>query len=159
MIDSIKEIIEPIIQEDGAELVEMIYGREAGKQVLRLLVDKEGGIQMADCVRLNKKISQALDVGTAHCAVPTDIMQGSYVLEVDSPGIGRLFKIKRDYERAAGRLVRVTLNEAIAEKKEHIGRIEEVSERYIRVNKYKKGIIEIPFEKIIRAREEVEFAE
>jgi len=159
MLDKIQEIINPVLQEENAELVEITYRREAGRQVLRLLVDKDGGIQLSECARLNEKISQALDVGTAHCAVPTDIIQGSYILEVSSPGIGRPFKVKRDYERAIGRPVRVTLNEVISEKKEHIGRLEEVSEGYIRVDKGKKGIVEIPFEKIIRVREEVEFAE
>ena len=87
MIDKIKEIIEPIIQEDSVELVEMIYGREAGRQVLRLLVDKEGGIQLSDCARLNQKIGQVLD--------EQNIIQESYVIEVDSPGVDRQFKAKR----------------------------------------------------------------
>jgi ribosome maturation factor RimP len=148
MIDKIKEIIEPILQEEQVELVEIILRREAGRQVLRLLVDKDNGIQMLDCVRLNKKISQVLD--------QADIIQESYVIEVDSPGIDRLFKTKRDYERAMGRLVRVTLNEKISDKKEYIARLEEVSDAGVKIDVEKKGIIEIPFEKIVRAREEVE---
>ena len=151
MIDKIKEIIEPIIQEDSVELVEMIYGREAGRQVLRLLVDKEGGIQLSDCARLNQKIGQVLD--------EQNIIQESYVIEVDSPGIGRLFKIKRDYERAIGKPVRITLSERILDKKEYIARLEEVSDIGIKVGIKKKGIIEIPFEKIARAREEIEMGE
>ena len=151
MIDKIKEIIEPIIQEDGAELVEMIYRREAGKQVLRLLVDKEGGIQLSDCARLNQKIGQVLD--------EQNVIQESYVIEVDSPGVDRPFKIKRDYERAIGRPVRVTLSERILDKKEYIARLEEVSDIGIKVDIKKKGIIEIPFEKIVRAREEIEMGE
>jgi len=148
MVDKIQEIIKPILQEEQVELVEMIYRKEAGRQVLRLLVDKDGGIQMADCVRLNEKIGQALD--------EADIMQESYAIEVDSPGIDRPFKTKRDYERAIGRLVRVTLNERILDKKEYIARLEEVSDTGVKIDVKKKGIIEIPFEKIVRAREEVE---
>lgn len=149
MIDKIKEIIEPILQEEGIELVEIVYRREAGRQVLRLLVDKEGGIKLTDCVRLNERISQALD--------ESDIITESYVLEVDSPGVDRPFKIKRDYERARGRLVRVTLSEAVFDKKEYIGRLEEISDDYIKVDVKKKGIVDIPFDKIMRARQEVEF--
>jgi ribosome maturation factor RimP len=149
MIDKIKEIIDPVLREEGAELVETIYRPEAIGKVLRLLVTKEGGIQLADCARLNEKIGQALD--------ESDIMTEPYVLEVDSPGIDRPFKTKRDYERAIGRLIRVTLNERIMDKKEYIARLEEVSDTGVKIDAKKKGIIEIPFEKVMRAREEIEF--
>lgn len=149
MIDKIKEVIEPVIHEEKAELVEIIFRKEGGRQVLKLLVDKDNGIQMADCVSLNEKIGQALD--------QADIIQESYVIEVDSPGIDRPFKTKRDYERALGRLVRVTLVERISDKKEYIARLEEVSDAGVKIDVKKKGIIEIPFEKIVRAREEIEF--
>jgi ribosome maturation factor RimP len=149
MVDKIQEIIEPVLKEEQAELVEIIFRKEAGRPVLRLLVDKCDGIQMADCVRLNEKIGQALD--------QADVIQESYVIEVDSPGIDRLFKTKRDYERAVGRLVRVTLAERICDKKEYIARLEEVSDAGVKIDVNKKGIIEIPFEKIVRAREEIEW--
>jgi len=149
MIDKIKKAIEPILKEEQVELVEVIFRREAGKQVLRLLVDKEGGIQMADCVRLNQGIGQILD--------EANIIQENYIIEVDSPGIDRLFETKRDYERAIGRLVRVTLNEKIQDKKEYIAMLKEVSDRGVKIDVKKKGIIEIPFEKILRAMGEVEF--
>lgn len=148
MIDKIKTIIEPVIQEEKAELVEIIFRKEAGRQILKLLVDNDKGIQLADCVRLNKKIGQVLD--------QADIIQKSYIIEVDSPGIDRPFKTKRDYERAIGRLVRVTLNEKILDKKEYIARLEEVSDAGVKIDVEKKGIVDIPFEKIVRAREEVE---
>jgi len=149
MLEKIKKTIELILQEDGTELVEMIYRKETGRQVLRLLVDRNGGIKLADCARLNQRIGQALD--------EADIIQESYVIEVDSPGIDRLFKTKRDFERAVGRLVRVTLNERIQDKKEYIARLEEVSDAGVKIDVKKKGVIEIPFERIIRARGEVEF--
>ena len=149
MIDKIREIIMPVLQEENAELVEIIYRREAGRQVLRLLVDRDGGIKLADCAKLNERIGQVLD--------ERDIIQESYIIEVDSPGIDRPFKTKRDYERAIGRLVRVTLSERIQDKKEYIARLEEVSDMGVKIDVKKKGIIEIPFDKIARAREEIEF--
>jgi len=149
MLEKIKKTIDPILQEDGIELVEMIYRKESGKQVLRLLVDKDCGINLADCAKLNQRIGQALD--------ESDAIQESYVIEVNSPGIDRLFKTKRDFERALGRLVRVTLNERIQDKKEYVAKLEEVSDSGVKIDVKKKGIIEIPFEKIVRIREEVEF--
>jgi ribosome maturation factor RimP len=149
MLDKIKEIIEPVLQEERAELIDIMYRPEAIGKVLRLLVDKEGGIQLADCSRLNEKIGQALD--------ESDIMTERYVLEVDSPGIDRPFKTKRDYERAMGRIVRVTLSERILDKKEYVAKLQEVTDTGVKIEVKKKGIIEVPFEKIVRAREEIEF--
>ncbi len=149
MIDRLKEIINPILQKESTELVEIIYRREGRRQVLRLLVDKEGGITLSECVKLNEKISNILEEG--------NVITESYVVEVDSPGMDRPFKTKRDYERSKGRMVRVTLNEAILDKKEYIVRLEDVLTDSIKIDIKKKGLIEIPFTKIVRARQEPEF--
>lgn len=149
MIDEIKKFIEPILKDEDCELVELVFRRESGRQVLRLFVDKEGGIVLSECVKLNQRLSRALD--------ESNVITERYVLEVDSPGIDRWFAARRDYDRAMGRLVRVTLNEAILEKKEYIGKLEEISESSIKIDVKKKGIIEMPFDKIVRARQEVEF--
>tara|TARA_Y100000031_G_C8087897_1_gene322788 strand:+ start:186 stop:635 length:450 start_codon:yes stop_codon:yes gene_type:complete len=149
MIERIKKFIEPILQLEGVELVDLIYRKEAGRQVLRLLIDREGGITLSDCVGLNERISQVLE--------ESDLIQEKYMIEVDSPGVDRWFKVKRDYERAKGRIVRVTLSEAILDKKEYIGRLEEILHEGIKIDVPKKGLIEVPFEKIVRARQEVEF--
>lgn len=149
MIDEIKKLIEPILKDEDCELVELVFRRESGRQVLRLFVDKEGGIVLSECVKLNQRLSQALD--------ESNVITERYILEVGSPGIDRWFAARRDYDRAMGRLVRVTLNEAILEKKEYIGKLEEISESSIKIDVKKKGIIEVPFDKIVRARQEVEF--
>ncbi len=148
MLEDIKKVIVPILVEKSTELVDIAYRREAGRMVLRLLVDKEGGIKLDDCVMLNEKIGDILD--------RENVITESYTIEVDSPGIDRWFTSKRDYEKAKGRPVRITLNEAVLNKKEYIGRLKEVLGDSIKVNIKKKGIIEIPFDKITRARQEIE---
>ncbi len=149
MLDQIKQVIQPILQQENTALVDIIFRRESGQQVLRLLVDREGGIRLSDCVILNKKISQALE--------ESGVIAEGYILEVDSPGVDRWFSGRQDYERARHRMVRVTLNEAVLDKKEYIGKLEEALESAIKIEVKKKGIIEIPYDKIVRARQEVEF--
>ena len=149
MLDKIKEVIEPILKQEGVELVYLVFLRESCRQFLRLLVDRQGGIMLSDCVKLNEGIIRELDKGS--------VINEDYTLEVDSPGVDRWFSSERDYERARGRMVRVTLNEAILDKKEYIGRLREVLEDHIKIDAKKKGIIEIPFKKVVRARQEVEF--
>ncbi|MFH1782253.1 MAG: ribosome maturation factor RimP [Candidatus Omnitrophota bacterium] len=148
MLDKLNDIIQPIIKAEDAELVDLIYRREGNRQVLRLLVDKEGGITMEDCININGRISEALDA--------TDVIPEKYFLEVNSPGIDRPFKTKRDYEKAKGRLVRVTLNERIKNKMEYIAVLEDILEDSIKIDVKKKGIIKIPFKNITRARQEIE---
>ena len=149
MLDQIKQVIQPILQQENTALVDIIFRRESGQQVLRLLVDREGGIRLSDCVILNKKISQVLE--------ESGVIAEGYILEVDSPGVDRWFSGRQDYERARHRMVRVTLNEAVLDKKEYIGKLEEALESAIKIEVKKKGIIEIPYDKIVRARQEVGF--
>lgn len=148
MIDKIKEIIAPVLEEENVELVDLIVRNESNGHVVRILVDTEGGIKLGDCVRLNERISLVLD--------NANLLTERCMLEVDSPGIDRPFQTKRDYERALGRMVRVTLNEAVLDKKEYIGRLQEVSEDSIKIDVKKRGVLLIPFGNIIRARQEVE---
>lgn len=115
--------------------------------VLRLLVDKEGGITLNDCAMLNEKIGTLLD--------GQGIMSQSYILEVSSPGVDRPIVTKKDFERAKGKVVRVVLNEPLLEKFEHIGILEEILEQGIRIKTEKMGILEMSFENIKRARQEV----
>ena len=56
-----------------------------------------------------------------------------------------------------GRIVRVTLSERILDKKEYVAKLQEVTDTGVKIEVKKKGIIEVPFEKIVRAREEIEF--
>lgn len=149
MIDKLKTIIQPILDKEQVELVDIIYRPESGGNVLRLLVDKEGGIKLAECIALNEKIGMVLD--------ESNVINEKFILEVASPGIDRVFKVKRDYERAVGRILRVTLNERILEKMEYIGRLLEVLDNSIKIDVPKKGILDIPFDKIVRARQEVSF--
>lgn len=149
MIDKLKTIIQPILDIEQVELVDIIYRPESGGKVIRLLVDKEGGIKLAECIELNEKIGRVLD--------ESNVVNEKFILEVASPGIDRMFKIKRDYERALGRIVRVTLNERILEKMEYIGRLLEVFDSFIKIDVPKKGVLDISFDKIIRTRQEVGF--
>ncbi len=147
IIESVKELIRPLLEEQNFELVDILYRREQGKMVLRLLADKEGGITLNDCALLNEKIGALLD--------EKDIMNQSYILEVSSPGVDRPLVTKRDFERVKGRLVRVVLKESLLGKFEHVGKLEDILDQSIRIKTEKFGVLEIKFENIKRARQEV----
>lgn len=91
---AIQSIVEPILADKGVELVELTT-RPHGRQLLiRLLVDKPGGITLAQCAGLNNHIGQALEAA--------DLIEESYTVEVSSPGLDRPLTSKRDFERAVG---------------------------------------------------------
>ncbi len=72
-------LIEPLVEDGGMDLVDVVYLSEGGTMVLRVLLDKEGGIGIDDLGRLSKRVSALLD--------DKDIVPGVYSLEVSSPGL------------------------------------------------------------------------
>jgi ribosome maturation factor RimP len=98
---SIESLVEPLLAQESAELVDLELLRERGRQVLRFYLDKAGGITLDDCEHLSHRIGALLD--------EADIVPGSYVLEVSSPGLDRVLKKEKDFLRFAGQAVQVRL--------------------------------------------------
>lgn len=101
----IQAVIEPVLAEQSAELVELAFGRQGRQLVVRLLVDKVGGVTIHDCSRLNQLVGQALEAST--------LLSESYLLEVSSPGLDRPLTSKRDFERAIGEELDIRLRQPL----------------------------------------------
>ncbi len=108
-----EELILPIIRENGFELVDMEYVKEGRDWYLRAYIDKEGGITIDDCEKVSRAFSDVLD--------ENDFIDGSYILEVSSPGIGRPLRKERDYERNTGREIEIRTYQNVDGKKEFTG--------------------------------------
>jgi ribosome maturation factor RimP len=87
--------------DSGVELVDLEYGPAPGGPVLRLFIDKEGGITVGDCTRVSRAIGDALEID--------DPIPGSYRLEVSSPGVNRPLKNESDFARFEGSPAQVVL--------------------------------------------------
>ncbi|MBI5239640.1 MAG: ribosome maturation factor RimP [Elusimicrobia bacterium] len=98
---AIETLVEPLLTQEGAELVDLEVLRERGRQILRFYLDKTGGISLDDCEHLSNRIGALLD--------EADAVAGSYVLEVSSPGLDRVLKKEKDFVRFAGQAVVVRL--------------------------------------------------
>jgi len=118
-----------------------------GKLLLRVLIDKESGVTLADCEHFSKSFSALLDV--------EDPLQGSYSLEVSSPGMDRPLKRLVDFEKNTGKLARIVTEDKIDNRNFFIGRISGVDKNIVKlmINEYE---IRIPFDKISKARLEIE---
>ena len=98
-LTAIHALIEPIVAEQDAELVELTCRPQGRQLLIRLLVDKVGGITIQQCARVNQLISNALETA--------NLIEESYTVEVSSPGLDRPLVTKRDFERALGEEVRM----------------------------------------------------
>lgn len=93
--EKIREYLAPIIKFEGYELIELKLIPLRGKLLLKLLINKRGGITMAECVDMNGKISKILD--------EVDFINQSYILEVSSPGLNRVLKEEKEFKCVIGR--------------------------------------------------------
>ncbi|RKM62111.1 ribosome maturation factor RimP [Butyrivibrio sp. CB08] len=94
-------ILKPIADKCGVEIYDVEYVKEAGEWYLRAYIDKEGGVNINDCVDVNHALSDALD--------EDDFIDEAYTLEVSSPGLGRQLKKDRHLEHSIGKEVELKL--------------------------------------------------
>jgi ribosome maturation factor RimP len=97
----VEEISESLVVSEGMELVDLEYRREGPRWMLRLFIDKEGGVTVDDCARISRELGDLLDV--------KDLIPQAYVLEVSSPGLNRRIRKKKDFSRFAGQKVQLLL--------------------------------------------------
>jgi len=100
VIARVREELEPVLEHDGTELVDVEFVHERGRWILRLVVDREGGVGLDDCERVSHLAGPILDVA--------DPIGTAYVLEVSSPGVDRPLVKEKDFGRFAGQRVKIT---------------------------------------------------
>ena len=108
-----EELLLPIVESHGFELVDVEYVKEAGNWFLRAYIDKPGGITVDDCELVSRAFSDILD--------EKDYIEDSYIFEVSSPGLGRPLKKEKDFARSIGEEVEIRTYRAIDRQKEFIG--------------------------------------
>jgi ribosome maturation factor RimP len=137
----VTDLIRAAVEEEAFELVHVEYQARTGSPVLRVYVDRPGGITLDDCAELSRRIGVLLDV--------EDLIPNQYVLEVSSPGIERPLFSERDYRRFRGREVRLTTIEKVENRRNFKGVIEDVGDGIVRLN-CEGRLYEIPISGIKR---------
>jgi ribosome maturation factor RimP len=103
------EEVTPELNEQGYELVEVEYVPGARGRVLRLYIDREGGVTLDDCQRVSRVVSNLLD--------RLDFIEERYVLEVSSPGFDRPVRKASDFDRFHGEPIKLVLETAVGGRK------------------------------------------
>jgi ribosome maturation factor RimP len=154
VVARITEIAEPLVASLGMELVEVEFKREGRGMVLRIYVDREGGVMLDDCAQVSRELSEILDV--------EDFIPGHYTLEVSSPGLNRPLTRESDYARYQGRLVKIRTYELFPDdagnaRKTFTGRLLGLESGIVRLKLKEGQTAGIPFEKVAKANLEFEF--
>lgn len=152
VVDITTELVKPILEKKNLELVDVEYVKEGKNWFLRVYVDKEGGIDIVECGEVSEQLSEKLD--------EADPIKDAYFLEVSSPGVERPLKSLEDFKKNIGKNVFVKLYEQIDGNKTYEGILLEVNDDVIQLEykiKTRKKIVEVPYQKIAKARLAVMF--
>lgn len=145
VVERVRQLVEPLVARERLELVDVEYLREGGRWVLRLFIDKPGGVSLDDCQDLSRQVDKLLDV--------EDVIETRYALEVSSPGIERPLRTPAHFERFTGRLAEVKTFAPFGDppRKNYKGRILGLvgSDAVVLESDGKR--LEIPLEKIAKA--------
>lgn len=145
--DKIGALTREVADGMGVELVDVELRGAGRRTLLRVTIDREGGVTVGDCERFSRDLGAMLDV--------EDLLEESYTLEVSSPGLDRPLKGVGDFRRHRGRLVNVGLREKVEGRGAWTGRVEEALEDRVRLS-VDGRIIEIAYDNILKAVLEIE---
>lgn len=120
------ELVMPIIEAGNYDLWDVEYVKEGADYYLRVYADKEGGIGIDDCVDISRKLEQKLD--------EEDFIKEAYILEVSSPGLTRVLKKDKEFEKSIGRLVDIKLYKALNGQKELQGTLKSFDDKSLTFN-------------------------
>ena len=154
VVDEVRVVVQPIVDEQNLELVDMEFLKEGKNWFLRIYIDKPGGIDIEECALISEKVSEALD------AIDPDPIPQAYCLEVSSPGAERPLKTEADMQNAIGKYVHLSFYQAIDGEKFYEGTLKEVNDDsvvlMIRIKTRTKDI-EIERKQIANARLAIQF--
>ena len=138
----IRSLLEPVVEMESCELVSLEFGFERGGLILRVFVDKPGGIQVGDCARISRACSPELDVD--------DPIEGRYRLEVSSPGIDRPVERPEDFERFSGYRAKIKMSPDSPRRK-YTGILRGIEGELIRVE-VDSSLVELELDQVDKCR-------
>ena len=146
--ERVREIAEQAAIDHAVELVHAEVAGPDGHPVVRLFIDKPGGVTHDDCSHVSHQLSTVLDV--------EDFIHSAYVLEVSSPGLERGLYKRADYERFTGSRAKIKTRAPINGQRNFRGRILGVVDDKVSVEDQTSGRVEIPLDGIVKANLEAD---
>lgn len=144
LMDKIREIADRVARAGDIEVVDIEFLGGGKHRVLRVYVDKEGGVSLGDCQTVSNGIEEILD---AEDLIPG----GEYTLEVSSPGVERKLTRPQDFEKSVGKKVKVVTKEPVADATTWIGLLQAFAENVLTVEAANGKTAQIPMDKVKKA--------
>ena len=142
--------VRPLIEERGLELVEAGFLRENGRRVFRVIVDREGGVDLDAIAGVSEALSRQLDDQPS--------ISGGYTLEVSSPGVERPLRSPRDFSRKVGERVKVKVRQPVDGSRVFEGNILSAGSREVTVFT-ERGAMSFRYDDIVSARTVFDWSE
>ena len=144
VINKVFELAEDLLRESLMEIVDVEFLFEHGRWVLRLYIDKKGGITLDDCADVSRELGDLIEAKST--------IDYPYVLEVSSPGLNRPLKTEKDFIRSIGKIAVLIMTKPIKNRKNFTGRIAGVREGVISLLLNDNTLAELHLKEIDKAR-------
>ena len=149
ILERLDEIVTRVAASEGLELVEVEYRGSPNNRILRIFIDKPGGVTLADCENVSHQVGAIIDV--------EDVISERYTLEVSSPGLDRKLLKPQDYERFAGKKARVKLRHPIEGRSNFTGRLAGLDQGEALLDVEGGNRLRFPLDEVALARLVIEF--
>jgi ribosome maturation factor RimP len=114
ILQDVTEIVEPIVKEHQLELIDIEYKKTKRGGIVRIFIDKKGGVTLEDCKKVSEEVGWSLDQVIPH----------TYRLEVSSPGVQRVLKKEKEFIWYKGRIAKIITSKGIEGQKVFVGRLD-----------------------------------
>lgn len=143
---AIEKIAKEVVDSEGLSLVEIRLCNHTNYNEIKVVVDKDTGVSLDECGRVNKQI---------RCRLENELAGNDCVIEVVSPGLDRPLKNKSDFSRVTGKLVKIMVKKPVDDKWEFVATVKEVREGCLFVESEKGFVHQILIDNIIKAKLEI----
>lgn len=148
IVEKVDSLIRDTIEKLGYEIVDIEYKKQYGQMNLTVFIDIEKGVSLDDCETVHNAVNPILD--------EADPIDGTYILNISSPGLDRPFKKQRDFERNYGREVEVKLYAPLMGKKNFEGVLKEKTDSTVTIET-ENGEIKLEMTRVALVRPLVRF--
>jgi ribosome maturation factor RimP len=147
-LHKVQEVVTPVVEGQGYELVDVEWKHENGQWVLRVFIDRREGaadprVSLEDCANISHELSPVLDVA--------DVIGPAYSLEVSSPGLNRPLKKEKDFRRFVGQKARIRTKHPVGENRRNFsGRLMDVADGKVKID-VGDQVCEVPVDDVEKA--------
>lgn len=142
------DLIEPILNDMRFELVDVEYLSDRGRWVLRIYIDRDGGVTLDDCAMVSGELGDLIDI--------KNFIEHEYVLEVSSPGLNRPLKKESDFIRVIGKKIKVKTRTPVDGRRNFTGILKDFKERKLTVE-YEGGLVTLAWNDVEKSNLVYEF--